>query len=88
MEQSKKIKRQDCPHLAGMRIMSSNKTACEVCGEGQHLRLCTSCGGVYCCESHKAHDREHFKNTGHSIIVPMHTSYDFTWCYECNAYLE
>lgn len=82
------INKSDCPHLGEMKILSSDKTKCETCDIVEHLRLCTSCGDVNCCESGKGHDTKHFKETGHPIIKPTHANYDFTWCYKCKAYLK
>jgi uncharacterized UBP type Zn finger protein len=84
----KKIKKEICPHYGSMKVTTSEQKSCEVCGEKNDLRLCTSCGRVFCCESHQAHNTAHFKETGHPIIKPIHTDYDFTWCYACKAYLE
>ncbi|MDP3785321.1 MAG: UBP-type zinc finger domain-containing protein [bacterium] len=87
---NQKIKKEFCPHLGEMKITSSEKKACEICGEKENLRLCTSCGSVFCCESHQAHNREHFQKTGHPIIIPLPTGtpYKWIWCWVCNAYLE
>ena len=82
-----KMRKAECPHIKEMKITTSNKKECEVCKEKEHLRMCTSCGAVHCCESHNAHNTEHFKKTNHPIIKTTHTDYDFTWCYKCNAYL-
>ena len=87
-DDSKKIKKEKCPHIKNIKITKSSKKECEVCKEKQHLRVCTSCGHVFCCESYNAHDTEHFRKTGHPIIKAIHTNYDFIWCYKCNAYLE
>ena len=87
-DHNKKIKKEKCPHAKNIRIIKSSKKECEVCKERQHLRVCTSCGFVGCCESFNAHNTEHFKKTGHPIIKSIHADYDFTWCYKCNAYLE
>ena len=62
-------------------------TACEVCGEREHTRICLTCGAVTCCESHEAHDHDHYDETGHPLIRPHQESYDFLWCDECEAYL-
>lgn len=82
-----KMKKAECPHNKEIKIQTSNKKQCEVCKDKEHLRLCTSCGFVGCCESHSAHDTEHFKKTKHPIIKTIHTDYNFIWCYKCNAYL-
>jgi uncharacterized UBP type Zn finger protein len=93
----KTIKKESCQHTAEMKITTSDKKACEarlpdgqVCGEKENLRLCTSCGQVFCCQSHQAHNEEHFKKTGHPIIKPTPATlpYDWTWCWVDNAYLE
>ncbi len=88
IELKPKIKKQRCPHAKNMKILKSEEKKCEVCGDSEHLRICTSCGKVLCCESHNAHDAEHYKKTKHPIIKPVHCDYDFTWCYACRAYLE
>ena len=85
------IKKETCPHISEMKITNhdTQKTECEVCEEKTHLRFCTSCGGVFCCESHKAHNREHFDKTGHPIIKAVTgLPYSWSWCWKCNAYLE
>lgn len=83
------IKKEECPHTADMKIIRSGKSKCDVCGDTEYLRVCTSCGGNFCCESHKAHNRKHFEDTGHPIIKPVtdSASSDWTWCWKCNAYL-
>lgn len=87
-EKEKRIKREKCPHISEIKFTASKKKKCEACGEKEHLRVCTSCGKVFCCESLNAHNTKHFKKTGHPIIKTVHTDYDFLWCYKCKAYLE
>lgn len=88
MKEEKTINKSDCPHIKEIKVTNSNKTKCENCDLTEDLRLCTSCGSVNCCETSNAHDTEHFKETNHPIIKPTQTNYDFTWCYECDAYLK
>ncbi len=78
-----------CPHIGFAAVTRTEKTQCERCEVREHLRLCTSCGGVFCCESDNAHNREHFEQTKHPIIqsTPATLPYQFTWCWICNAYL-
>jgi uncharacterized UBP type Zn finger protein len=87
---SKTIKKSECEHISELKIESSEKGECEVCGEKENIRFCTSCGGAFCCESHKAHNKEHFEKTGHPIIKPSPTNpqLDWTWCWKDEAYLE
>jgi uncharacterized UBP type Zn finger protein len=88
MNKEKTINKNDCLHIKEMKTSDSTKTKCDKCDITQNLRLCTSCGAVNCCESGHGHNTEHYKKTGHPIIKPVHTDYDFTWCYKCNAYLQ
>lgn len=86
--QSKEINKEDCPHFEkSLKVVASDKSKCEACDIHEHLRLCTTCGSVNCCESGMGHNTEHFKHTGHAIIKSLDTGRDFTWCYKCNAYL-
>ena len=83
------LKRDQCPHLAAWhREATSTTTKCETCGGMEDLRICLTCGYVGCCESHGAHDTEHFRRSGHPLIRPHNSEYDFLWCYECNAFLR
>ena len=62
---------------------------CEVCGIEGPLRMCATCGFVGCCESRASHDTEHWKHTGHAIIIQLPlTEKSFTYCYEHLAYLR
>lgn len=83
------ISRAECPHVGEIKVQAAEAEKCSVCDVRQHLRLCTSCGGVFCCESHNAHNREHFEATKRPIIqsTPTTLPYQFTWCWICNAYL-
>lgn len=87
-ESESTIKRKECPHAPEIKIRKSASRKCQDCDEKEHLRVCTSCGKVFCCESANAHDTKHFRKTGHPIITPVHCDYDFIWCYKCRAYLE
>lgn len=85
----KQVKKEECPHQKGLKKeASSTKTACEVCGETEDLRICLACGHVGCCESHEAHNTAHYKKTKHPLIRPHRCDYDWLWCYECNAFLK
>lgn len=87
-EKPDEIARSRCPHTGELEEdVSSEATACAVCGETDHLRLCLTCGFVGCCESLAGHDHEHFEETGHPFITPLRQDYDFLWCYACEAYL-
>ena len=83
------IEKGRCPHRASLREdLTSEKTACEACGLTEDLRLCLTCGYVGCCESHGAHDTEHFRATKHPFIRPQASEYRRLWCYACGAFLK
>ncbi len=84
------IAKEQCPHLAkAQQDPGVKSSACAECGIMSPTRLCTMCGHVGCCESMKGHATAHAKASGHPIIrsLPLSGS-SFTWCYECNAYLN
>jgi len=87
---SQKIKKESCPHVGEMKITTSDAKKCEKCDVATNLRLCTSCGRVFCCQSHNAHNEEHFKETNHPIIIPLPTGtpLSWIWCWIDKAYLE
>ena len=82
------IPKEKCPHVGDVRVTHSDMQACVQCGITNHLRQCTSCGKVFCCESDNAHNKQHFEETGHPIIKSQGTPYDFYWCYECKGYID
>lgn len=83
------IKKAECPHVSTViESTTSSRTACETCGLTEDLRICLTCGYVGCCESHGSHDTEHFKATGHPVIRPHRSNYNWLWCYECHAFLD
>ena len=85
----KHIKKDACSHANGMTVLETDKQKCDQCNITENLRLCTSCGGVFCCQSGNAHNEEHLKETDHPIIrsLPPDTQ-GFLWCWKDHAYLE
>lgn len=83
------MRAEDCPHIGRIaEPVEPRSEKCEECGDGQHLRICMTCGHVGCCESELAHNTEHFRRSGHPIIRSLPLSEgSFTWCYECGDYL-
>ena len=81
----------ECPHLAATREAPSNlaSTSCAECGVSAPTRLCMTCGHVGCCESTRGHARAHALAEHHPIIRSLPDREGaFTWCYDCNAYLQ
>ena len=80
----------DCTHQdtiadpAGAATPSSD--GCEDClkigGRWVHLRRCTSCGHVGCCDSSpNRHATAHHHSSGHPIIQSYEPGEDWYWCY-------
>jgi len=76
-----------CTHLSSVQEVSPNTPAgCEEClasGDSWvHLRLCTSCGHVGCCDQSKnRHARKHFHSGGHPIIRSFEPGEGWLYCF-------
>jgi uncharacterized UBP type Zn finger protein len=47
-----------------------------------HLRRCTACGHVGCCDSSPMkHATAHFRESGHPIVQSFEPGEDWLWCY-------
>ena len=81
----------ECTHLAATSEAALNvaSPACEACGVSAPTRVCMTCGHVGCCESMRGHARAHALGEHHPLIRSLPNGPGaFTWCYDCNAYLE
>ncbi len=76
-----------CRHADEMQIFEPRSTdGCEECiinnYKWVHLRLCTSCGHVGCCDSSKyKHATKHFHEDDHPIISSLEPGENWAWCY-------
>jgi uncharacterized UBP type Zn finger protein len=75
-----------CTHLAGIRPVTPRTDGCEEClragDRWVHLRLCTACGHVGCCDSSRnRHARKHFEATGHPVVRSHEPGETWGWCY-------
>lgn len=77
-----------CEHLAAAETPRPPSTAegCPRClAEGLrwvHLRACTQCGEVGCCDSSPGrHAQEHFRETGHPVMRSIEPGEAWRWCY-------
>ena len=76
-----------CTHLKQPPKISTTKThVCEDCiktgDTWVHLRMCTECGHVGCCDSSKnKHATKHFHSTKHPVIRSIEPGEAWTWCY-------
>jgi monovalent cation/hydrogen antiporter len=77
-----------CDHLRKVRPPVEPDTPSE-CGdclrEGTawvHLRMCTSCGHVACCDSSpQRHASAHYEHTDHPVVRSAEVDEDWRWCY-------
>ena len=54
-----------------------------------HLRRCTACGHVGCCDDSLArHASAHWRETGHPIIRSFEPGEDWFWNYDTNEYYD
>jgi hypothetical protein len=68
-------------------------TGCVECLEARgwwlHLRRCTECGHVGCCDdSLKKHASAHANASGHPVIRSFEPGEDWFWNYQTNEYTE
>ena len=78
----------DCEHLQQVRPPVDPDTPGE-CGdcvrEGKswvHLRICTGCGHVACCDSSpQRHASRHHEETGHEVMRSAEAGEDWRWCF-------
>lgn len=76
-----------CEHAEQMRILEpKGELVCKECVENNykwvHLRLCTSCGHIGCCDSSKyKHATKHFHESEHPIILSLEQEENWAWCY-------
>ncbi|MEB3372323.1 UBP-type zinc finger domain-containing protein [Saccharopolyspora mangrovi] len=79
-----------CAHLtdaATQRPNPSSVDGCEDClaaGERvwAHLRICTGCGHVGCCDSSpNRHATAHYEQTRHPVVRSFEPGENWMWCY-------
>jgi uncharacterized UBP type Zn finger protein len=77
-----------CTHLDTIEHTEGREgvEGCEEClktgGRWVHLRRCTQCGKVGCCDnSPNRHATAHFHETGHPIVRSVEPGEEWLWCY-------
>lgn len=75
-----------CDHAATVTHISSDLTVCPQCVEAGarwvHLRMCTQCGQVGCCDSSRLqHARRHVEETGHPVTTSIEPGESWQWCH-------
>ena len=83
-----------CTHLETIKYdLPARIEGCEECLQAGdswvHLRLCTSCGHIGCCDSSKnRHATKHFHHTQHPVIRSAERGEAWFWCYMDNVMFE
>jgi Zn-finger in ubiquitin-hydrolases and other protein len=82
-----------CTHLDTIEDVTPHANGCEDClktGDSWvHLRLCTTCGHVGCCDNSKnKHATAHFNASHHPIIESFEPGEDWGWCYIDQAWID
>ena len=75
-----------CDHLSELGDVGPETAGCVACTENGlvwvHLRHCTVCGQVGCCDdSPGRHAAEHFLSSGHPTMRSMEPGEKWAWCY-------
>src|SRR3954463_13863126 len=75
-----------CEHLDHIHDVDPVATGCVEClrtgGAWMHLRRCTECGNVGCCDqSPNKHATAHFHETAHPIIQSFEQGEDWYYCF-------
>ena len=82
-----------CTHLNQVKEVAPSGRGCEDClkagGTWVHLRLCTGCGHVGCCDNSPGrHATAHFKQTRHPVVKSFEPGEDWGWCYVDELFFE
>ena len=82
-----------CVHASVSRPVLPNAEGCTEClregGRWVHLRMCTSCGHVGCCDSSPGrHAAAHATAEDHPVMASVEPGEDWGWCYLDRTTLE
>ena len=75
-----------CNHLEALRIEPMDDGGCRSCIESGdtwvHLRWCTTCGHIGCCDSSKnKHATKHWMATRHEVVRSREPGEHWAYCY-------
>ena len=75
-----------CKHLDQIRDVKPSGDGCVEClatgGSWVHLRMCSTCGHIGCCDnSPSRHATKHNRTTHHPLIRSFEPEEDWYWCY-------
>ncbi|HEX4212288.1 MAG TPA: UBP-type zinc finger domain-containing protein [Candidatus Dormibacteraeota bacterium] len=82
------MSRTACSHLDLVTVteLPDSIAGCEDClrtgGRWVHLRMCTTCGKIGCCDSSpNRHARQHAAEASHPVIRSAQPGEDWFWCF-------
>jgi hypothetical protein len=75
-----------CTHVGEIRDVEPSGPGCLECTEmgsrWVHLRRCTACGHIGCCDSSpNRHATAHFHQTEHPIVQSYEPGEEWFWCF-------
>ena len=75
-----------CEDLKAITHLPRPQGGCDEClavgDTWVHLRYCTSCGNIGCCDdSRNTHARRHAQAHGHAVIRSLEPDEYWGWCY-------
>jgi hypothetical protein len=82
-----------CTHLDQIKDVSPSGDGCVEClasgGEWVHLRMCSTCGHIGCCDdSASRHATSHNNATHHPVIRSFEPEEGWYWCYPDDLFFE
>ena len=82
-----------CSHLDQIHDVEPSGPGCVEClasgGWWMHLRRCTTCGHIGCCDSSPSRNAtKHAAETGHPIVQSYEPGEEWAWCYVDEAMLD
>ena len=82
-----------CSHREHIRPVAPVADGCQKCLElGEpwlHLRLCTQCGHVGCCDNSKnRHATQHFHDTRHPVVRSFEPGATWLYCYVDELFMD
>lgn len=80
------MRQEACPHVDLEHTVQPSGQGCVEClatgGRWVHLRMCTTCGHVGCCDSSPGrHATAHHHDQGHPVVRSYEPGEDWWWCY-------
>ena len=82
-----------CEHFQQVEVKDSDVRECEDCiaigSRWVHLRLCTQCGKVLCCDSSpNQHASKHAREVSHPVVRSLEPGEEWAYCYFDDIFVE